>query len=69
METNAPDAKEIHHILRNKSQCLKGAAKEIERLGKLSCNHCRYKVYEELLNLAKNLKKYGKELDDLSSLF
>lgn len=66
---NAPDAKEIHHVLRNKSQCLKGAAKEIERLGRLSCKHCRHKVYEDLIKLAQNLKNYSKELDDLSSLF
>lgn len=66
---NVPPVKEIHHILRNKSQCLKGAAKEIERLSRLSCKHCRFKTYEELLNIAKKLKEYGKELDDLSTLF
>ena len=66
---NAPATPKIKHVLRNKSVCLTGVAKEIERYSKLSCKHCRTDVYENLLKIASSLREYSKELHDLAGEF
>ena len=64
----APNAEQIQHVLRNKIQCLCGAATEIERLARLSCRHCRYETFIRLTIIAGKLREYAKELDGLPPL-
>ena len=64
----APNAEQIQHVLRNKTQCLCGVATEIERLARLSCRYCRHETFTRLTVIAGKLREYAKELDDLPPL-
>ena len=57
--------KQINHVLGNKPLALKGIAKAIERLGSLSCKHCRQEVYEKLKHIEEELIRHAKDLDAL----
>ena len=55
--------KQINHILGNIPQSLKGMAKTIERLSRLSCKHCRSEAYIRLQHIQEDLLRHGMDLD------